>query len=156
MSPILAIVLLILVGLLLLLLEVLVIPGTTVAGVIGFILLGGGIWMAFDTFGTNAGIIAIASTLVATGLVFFLAFRSGTWKKLMLKENIESKVDSFEGFIPKVGDVGIAISRLAPMGKVIINNHEYEARSQNSYIDEKSTVEVIIVESNKIIVKLKS
>ncbi len=156
MSPILAIVLLVLVGLVLLLLEVLVIPGTTVAGIIGFLLLGGGIWMAFDSFGTNGGLIAIAATLVALGPVFFLAFRSRTWNKLMLKENIESKVDSFEGFVPSVGDKGIALSRLAPMGKVIINDREYEARAQNSYIDEKSTVEVINVESNKIIVKLKS
>ena len=156
MSPVIAIVLLILVGLVLLLLEVLVIPGTTVVGILGFILLGAGVWIAFDKFGTNIGILSIVSVLVAATLVFILAFRSNTWKKLALKENIDSKIESFEGTIPKIGDQGIAVSRLAPMGKVSVNNHEYEARTQNTYIDEKSPIEVIGVESNKLIVKLKS
>jgi len=81
--------------------------------------------------------------------------RSKTWRKLALKESVDSTIDSFEGYIPKVGDTGITVSRLAPMGKVQINNYEFEARSQNSYIDENSEIEVIAVESNKVIVKLK-
>ena len=155
MSPVVAIILLILAGLVLLLLEVLVIPGTTVAGVIGFGLLGVGVYIAFDTYGTNVGIATIAATLIITIIVFITAFKSGTWSKLMLKSTIESKIDNFEGKIPNIGDEGTTLTRLAPMGKVLVNDVEYEAISQNSFIDPKSTVVVAGVESNKIIVKLK-
>ncbi|MDD4747344.1 MAG: NfeD family protein [Salinivirgaceae bacterium] len=155
MSPVVAIILLILAGLVLLLLEVLVIPGTTVAGVIGFGLLGGGIYIAFNTYGTNAGVASIAATLIITIIVFITAFRSGTWKKLMLNSAIESKIENFEGKIPNIGDEGITLTRLAPMGKVLVNDVEYEAISLNSFVDPKSTIVVSGIESNKIIVKLK-
>ena len=73
----------------------------------------------------------------------------------MLKSKIESKIDSFEGNIPNIGDVGTTLTRLAPMGKVLINDVEYEAISQNSFIDPKTPIIIAGVESNKIIVKLK-
>ena len=155
MSPIIIISLLMLVGILLLLLEVLVLPGTSIAGIGGFLLLGAGVWFAFDAYGTTGGIIVLTAGIVILVAVFILALRSKTWRKLALKESVDSTIESFEGYTPQIGETGIAISRLAPMGKVQINEHEFEARSRNSYIDENSEIEVIAVESNKVIVKLK-
>lgn len=156
MTPVIAVILLILTGFILLLLEIMVIPGTTIVGIIGFLLLAAGIWVTFDQFGVNMGLIAIGSTLAASVLIFMFIFKSNTWKKLMLKENIESKVEAFDKYEPEVGEEGVAISRLAPMGKIVVNGHEFEAKAQSSFIDEKSVVEIIGVESNKVIVKLKS
>lgn len=156
MSPILAITLLIIIGILLLLIEVLVIPGTTIAGIIGFGLLIGGIYLAFDKYGMNVGIATIAATITISLIIFILAFRSGTWNKLMLNSTIDSKIDNFEGVKPNIGDEGTTLTRLAPIGKVVIKDIEYEALSQNSFIDPKCTIVVTGLESNKIIVKLKS
>ena len=137
------------------LLEVLVIPGTTIAGIGGFLLVGASVWVAFESYGTNGGIITLIANVVILVVVFIIALRGKTWRKLALNEKVDSTVESFEGHVPQIGDTGITISRLAPMGKIQINNFEYEARSQNAYIDENSEVEVIAVESNKVIVKLK-
>lgn len=155
MSPIVSIILLVFLGLLLLLLEVLIIPGITIAGIGGILLIGGSVWVAFDSYGITGGIVTITVSAVLLIIVFIIALRSKTWKKLALNTNIESAIESFAGQVPKVGEEGTTISRLAPMGKVQINNFEYEARSQNSYIDENSEITVIAVESNKVIVKLK-
>ena len=155
MSPVITIILLVLFGILLLLLEVLVIPGTTIAGIGGFLLLGASVWIAFDNFGSTVGIIVLIAVVAILIVAFIIALRSKTWRKLALKENIESTIEHFDEYVPKMGDTGIALSRLAPMGKVQINGYEFEARSRNSYIDESSEIEVIAVESNKVIVKLK-
>ncbi len=156
MTPIIAVILLILTGLILLLLEILVIPGTTIVGIIGFLLLAAGIWVTFDHFGAGMGMVAVGSTIVVSAIIFMFIFRSNTWKKLMLKENIDSKIEMFDKYEPKIGEQGVAISRLAPIGKISIEGHEFEAKAQSSFIDEKSIVEVINIESNKVIVKLKS
>jgi membrane-bound ClpP family serine protease len=155
MSPVITIAILIFVGILLLLLEVLVIPGTSIAGIGGFLLLAASVWVAFENYGTTGGIIVLIIDIVILVAAFVLALRSKTWRKLALKESIDSTIESFDGYKPQIGDFGIAISRLAPMGKVQINEHEFEARSRNAYIDENSEIEVIAVESNKVIVKHK-
>ena len=49
-----AIILLIVLGIFLFLVEFLLVPGVTIAGIAGFILLVGGIWVAYDSLGTPA------------------------------------------------------------------------------------------------------
>jgi membrane-bound ClpP family serine protease len=53
----------------------------------------------------------------------------------------------------KIGDCGVTISRLSPMGKVLIGGKEYEAKSAEAYIDQRSEVTVIGFENFTIIVK---
>ena len=62
----LVIVILILIGLAFLLLEILVIPGTGIAGIIGFIILGIGVWQGYVYYGTIAGHWVLAGTIGAT------------------------------------------------------------------------------------------
>ena len=52
-----AIILLILLGLLLLLIEFAVIPGVTIAGIGGFLLLAASVYIAFKELGTAAGLL---------------------------------------------------------------------------------------------------
>jgi membrane-bound ClpP family serine protease len=81
--------------------------------------------------------------------------KSGTWKRVMLTSEIDGKVDLIhkdEGKI-KAGDLGVTVTRLNPVGKVIVNGEYYEAKSQDKLIDQNIEIEVIIVESNRLIVK---
>ncbi len=146
------IILLIILGAILLLVELLVIPGTTIAGVGGFLLLGSTVYLIYSEYGDSLGnISAIAlSVLFIIGLV--IALRSKTWDKASLKESIDSSVNSIDSNV-NVGDRGIALSRLAPIGKVVVNDNIYEAKSFNGFINQKEKIEVIKIESNKIIVK---
>ena len=149
----LAIISLIIIGLILLLLEIFVLPGFIV-GIIGAGLIIGGVVMTFNQYGNTIGILSIFTSIVLFIASFALGLKSKTWKKLMLNTQIDGKAgeNPKEQHI-KIGDKGITISRLAPMGKVMLNDEFFEAKSSNLFIDQNTEIEVINVIHNQIIVK---
>lgn len=146
---------LILVGLLLLVLEILVIPGQGVVGIIGLVVVGVGIWHTYDAYGSVTGHIVLASSLVASILAVVLSLRSKTWRKMMLNTEVDGKVNIVEVDKLKVGDIGKSVSRLAPAGKALFNNEFFEVHTHGDFIDPQQEVEVINIDHNKIIVKQK-
>lgn len=150
---ILAIILLILLGLLLLLIEFAVIPGVTIAGIGGFLLLGGAVYVAFAQYGTLPGFITLAVVLILAPAMVYYFFKSRTGKKMILQKNIDGKVDLINKEKIAVGDTGKTIGRLAPMGKVKINGETVEAHSTGAFIDHNTEIRILKIESNKIIVE---
>ena len=51
-----------------------------------------------------------------------------------------------------VGDRGVTLSRLAPMGKVLVNGEEYEAKFREGFLDSGVEIEVVEIEGNILIV----
>ena len=149
------IVMLIFLGVLFLLLEILVIPGTTLAGIVGFGLLFVGLWQAYVSKGTIQGHYTLGATLVVTVVALYYAFKSGTWKRMSLKTTVDGKMDQLEGMNMNEGDSGITISRLAPSGKAMINNNIVEVHTYGEFIDQEREIVVISVKDNKIIVTQK-
>ena len=74
----------------------------------------------------------------------------------MLSSEVSSRVNVIEEGKVKPGDEGKTISRLAPVGKAIINGDYYEVHSLGEYIEPQTTIVVIRVEFSKIIVKPKN
>lgn len=145
---------LILLGILLFLIEFLIVPGTTVAGIGGLILMGSGVYLSFDNFGTQTGFIVLVATLIASVLILVLSLRSKTWKKAMLNTKIVGKANMGpqEGVI-SAGDKGITLSRLGPIGKVKINDVTMEGKSTAGYLDPNTKIEVIKIIGSQAIVK---
>ena len=152
------IIILILLGIVLFIIEFLLVPGITVAGIGGAILIVGGVIMAYHHHGSTVGNFTLLGTTLISFLTVFIVLKSGTWKKIMLKKDISGKVNVVDqtGADVKVGDAGKTVTRLNPIGKVVINGKYFEAQSLNKYIDQKSDIEVIKVLSNKLVVKLKN
>lgn len=152
------IILLILLGIVLFLIEFLLIPGITVAGVGGAILLIGSIIAAYHYHGATAGNIILLSTVGISVLTLVMALKSKTWRGIMLRTSVDGKVNVIEDENTAIrpGDKGKTISRLNPMGKVEIGGRYCEAKSQGSYIDPQTEVEVVKVLPNQIIVKPKT
>ena len=151
-----AIIIIILVGILLVFVEFFIIPGISIAGSAGFLFMGGANYAAFHYFGPKAGFIMLFCNIVATVILLAFVFRSKTWKKVGLATEIDGKFTSFEPGQINIGDIGIAITRLAPGGKVMVNDIICEAKSRMEFIDENTEIEVVKVENTKIIVKLKN
>jgi membrane-bound ClpP family serine protease len=149
------IIILIVLGLLFLLLEVLVIPGTTFAGILGFGLLFVGLWQAYASKGIVEGHITLGSTLVVTVITLYFSIKAGTWKRMALKTTIDGKMDQREGNEFNEGDSGTTVSRLAPSGKAMINNHIVEVHTYGEFIDHEKEIIVLSVKDNKIIVTIK-
>jgi hypothetical protein len=66
------IIIFLLAGVLLMLLEVLVVPGATIFGVLGFLLIGVSIWQAYAAHGTPEGHYFLAGTFVLTIVLSFI------------------------------------------------------------------------------------
>ncbi len=151
----LVIAILIVIGLLCLVLEILVIPGTGVAGFIGFVLLAIGIWQAYAVYGSTAGHLTVGGSIVLTLVTLIFSLRAKTWRRIMLKSTIDSKVNIIDENQLKVGDSGKAISRLVPAGKALFNGEFFEVRTTGEFLDPETEIEVEKIEANKIIVKPK-
>lgn len=146
---------LILVGFLFLLLEILVLPGTNIAGILGFALIGIGIWQAFAVYGTRSGVITLGASFILTIIFLTFALKSKTWNRLTLKSEIDGKVNVIDEINVKAGDEGITVSRLAPAGKALIKNDYYEVHTTGEFVNPNTEIIVTKVEFNKIYVKLK-
>lgn len=151
---ILIIILLILTGFVLILLELLVLPGIAVAGIGGVLFMIGGVIYSYNSLGPTAGNITLIITIIGFITTVFLVFRSKTWNKAMLHTGIDSHVDEIKADELKVGDTGKAVSRLAPLGKVKINGKIYEGKSISGFLDPGNLVEVVQLHKTNITVKL--
>ena len=140
-------------GLVLLIIEVLFIPGTTILGVFGIIILMAGVVMTFHYFGSETGWIVAGSSLLVSGLVLYISFRGKIWKRFSLKTAIESRAyESLEGVIA-IGTVGITTSALRPVGNAEIAGRIYEVKTPGGYLDAGKKIRVVRVMENQVIVE---
>ncbi len=152
----LAIIIIILLGIFLLLIEFLVIPGFTIFGIFGFAFLFLGVGSAYYFQGVTTGHITLISTIVASLITIYTVFKRKTWQNLGLKANIDSKHEPFSVDKINPGDSGTTITRLAPIGKAQVNGIICEAKSNSGFINENTEIEVLKVLNTQIIVKPKN
>jgi membrane-bound ClpP family serine protease len=150
-----SIVLLILIGLFLLIMEILFVPGM-VLGFISVILMLIGVIFSFNEYGSTTGFMVLLGTGAATAAAVYWAFNSPIWKKMQVQSQIDGKANSAADGLVKPGDTGKTISRLNPMGKALINGLQVEVQVQEGFIDPDEDITVIKVQQNKIFVTLKS
>lgn len=148
------IVLLIILGAIFLMAELVLLPGVSVGAILALGCDAAAAYFAFTWYGTSTGWIVIGAIFVVAILVTVLSLRAKTWEKLSLNQQIKSSsMDTPQEHDVKVGDRGVAVTRLAPMGKVEIAGRTYEAKSANELIDQQSEVEVTGFENFNVLVK---
>ena len=151
-------------GLLMILLEVLVIPGFGVAGISGFLMI------AYSFFTMLIGDyplpedlnIAIRSMsysivlMIALGILIFKALtRSDYYKKFIPVEG-QSSAKGYSvsrGYGTLIGQIGQCVTILRPSGRVEINGKVYQAISAGEFVEAGETVLVSGTEENQIVVK---
>jgi membrane-bound ClpP family serine protease len=141
------------IGLILVLLEIIFVPGTTLVGILGVLFTGIGIFYSFITLDSQTAWLVLAVTLCINLLALIYGFKSGLWKKFALKEVISSR--SFDerlyGLIE--GQTGKAISDLKPYGKAEFGDKIYEVKSESGFISVGAELIIVKLEENRIIVK---
>lgn len=141
-------------GIALLLVEFFLLPGVTIAGIAGGLFLVIGVIIAYSSVGALAGNISVVVSAVALGGLFTWFVRSKALKTIGLKSSIEETVDNSYVKKTNVGDRGVSLSRLNPIGKVMINDVEMEGKSfDNEYIPEETEVKVVKVNPMNVLVK---
>jgi len=148
-----AIISLIIIGMALIVIEVIFIPGTTIVGIAGLLCVISGLVLTFNNFGNSVGWIATGGTAIFSASVLIYAFRSGAWDKFALKKSIDSRVNDDKPINVKEGDEGIARSALRPIGKGDFDNVEMEVRSLGELVPTNSKIKIIKIENRKIFVE---
>lgn len=147
-----AIVILLLIGILLITLEIVALPGA-IAGIVGLIMLSIGVWQSYATYGIVAGNIVLLVSVVVCILLLVFFMRSKTWRFFGLKTEIDSKVNTIDENLLTVGVRGRTVSRLAPTGKANINGQIVEVHTVSEFVNENEEVEITKIEGYKITVK---
>ena len=140
-------------ALLLLLVELFVIPGSSLAAILSAICLTWAVAYAFINISALAGIITLIIALILGSCVLITCMRSKTLDKVALTEEVSSTVDRSVAAQVQVGDKGYAVTRLALIGNAEINGHVVEVRSADGFLNEKTPVVVTCVTDNEIIVQ---
>lgn len=133
---------LIIAGLILFIIEVFLLPGISIAGIVSAGCLLYANYYAFDTLGTIPGYITLAVSAIGVIGITIWFMRSKTVDKLSLKKTIDYRPEPLKGLDLKVGDEGIALTRLALIGNAEFNGRIIEVRSSGDFIDEKSKIRV--------------
>lgn len=147
------IILLILLGVFFLVVELVLLPGVTVGTILSLVSYAVAVYMAFERFGLTGGAVTLAVVVAISLVAVVLSLRAKTWRRFSLRQKIESSSMETPSDTVSVGQCGIAVSRLSPMGKVNIDGRVYEAKSIDSYIDQRSRVEVTGFENFTVVVK---
>lgn len=144
---------LLIIGLILLMVEMLFIPGTTVVGILGFLVSLAGVAYAFLTFENNTALWITAIAAIVNLVAVWYGFSSGVWNRFSLKSSMSG--GAFDGRTDglQIGMKGKAISDIKPFGKIILDEKIYEVKSEEGFIEVGKNVEIIKIENNKILVK---
>ncbi|MGI5891588.1 MAG: NfeD family protein [Bacillota bacterium] len=147
-------------GLILLVVEVFVLPGFGVAGVLGLAALFASIVFASPSI-TYAIIAILIAVAAAAALIFFSVKNKKIrtfWRKLILSH----KLDSDEGYdsadknlMDLKGAEGIAITPLRPAGTAVFDQKRIDVVTEGEFIDNGAPVKVIGVEGVRVIVRQK-
>ena len=164
-------ILIFLVGIVLLVLELLVIPGFGIAGIAGLICFFGGLLLAllenvhFNFFWVAGGGFVRGLTVIFSGLllavvgIVLLMKRIGR-KGLFYRVALHSEQNVEDGYVAvdtrlvgMVGREGVAVTVLRPSGKVRIDGDDYDAIScRNNFIEADTPVKVVKVENMQLYV----
>ena len=144
---------LLLIGVVFLLVEIFLLPGISIAGIVGGIFVGASIFCGYYYVGPAVGTLIRIGGLILFGVAIWWFMRSRTLDKMALKTDIDSKVEPLKGLDIKVGDTGKTMSRLAPMGKVKVNGAVMEAKTNGDFIDHDVDIVVLQVFNTNVLVE---
>ena len=148
--------------------EIFIIPGFGIVGVLGIIMMISGLFLGLigdfaltDRSLISVAIIQLAAVFVGTGIFIYLLSKilpkSNIWNRLILQEHSPGK----SGYTAKpifdhlIGVEGIALTDLRPAGSAIINDQRIDVVTEGDYISHNSVIVVKAVEGSKIVVGIK-
>ncbi len=153
-------------GVILLLLEIFVIPGFGIFGILGVLLIVAGLFLGllsdfpmvdFDMI--SLAVMQLAGAFVAGIAVIALLLKflpkTSMWKNLILEKNIEeqSGYTSYENFENLVGKEGKALTVLRPSGTALIDGKRLDVVTSGDYLNKGAKIKVVDVEGSKIVVE---
>ncbi|MBZ0178374.1 MAG: ATP-dependent Clp protease proteolytic subunit [Melioribacteraceae bacterium] len=159
-------ILIFIVGLGLLIVEIFVIPGFGIFGILGIILMMASLFLGLisdfpmvDLEMISAAIIQFAGGLIASMVLIYIISKflpkTRIWNNLILNTNIggSSGYTSDESIKSLVGKSGIAYTDLRPSGTILVEDNRIDAVTEGEYILKGTKISVVKEGGSKVVVR---
>lgn len=151
-------IILFMIGVVLLGLEVFVIPGFGIAGILGIISMSAGVVLSM--LGTNIALPVLSDTiyrlslsLILTTVIFVIILRFLPKRRIKTFVLRSASPDDAPHTDISIGDTGVTKTTLRPAGKAYFGDFSSNVISDGEYIAKGTNVKVAQVEGNKVVVK---
>ena len=144
-------------GIVLLAIEIFVIPGFGITGILGILGIVAGIFMSFGINNiAQATLVVFVSLIADIILIIILArfiLKSKGFKNIVALETDTAGYHSSVSYDNLLGCEGITDTFFRPSGNIIINDKKYDAITEGEFINKGVKIKVILVEGNRIVIK---
>ncbi|MBN8218493.1 MAG: nodulation protein NfeD [Spirochaetes bacterium] len=145
------------VGVVLLLLEIFLIPGFGITGILGVLLTVAGIFLSFGISNWVTALYTVSASLAFVLAVVGLSFRFLPESRLFKRFSLDSTIarTAAEPIAGKVepGAAGKALTDLRPQGIGVFAEVQYDVQSESGYIPRGSPLRVVRVEASRLVVR---
>ena len=151
---------LILAGLGFILLEVYLVPGFNIVGVLGLLLMAFGVGYTYFESGMLAGSLFSVGAMGLVTITFMWLWRSGAWDRFILATSLKKDetliARESEDRARFLGHIGTAVTPLRPTGIVEIDGNRIEVMTEGEFIAAGSDVRVVAINRRRYFVRLAS
>ncbi|MGB0415310.1 MAG: NfeD family protein [Coraliomargarita sp.] len=114
-------------------------------------------YLSYESFGLFTATMVFFGTVLAALVLAILQFRylikTPVGQKLFLRNTVDGHSNETSGSDDIVGKTGQALTRLNPTGMVTIDGKQFEAHSEDGFIEQNQSVRVVARDSFKLIIQ---
>jgi membrane-bound serine protease (ClpP class) len=148
---------LVLAGLGLIVVEVYLVPGVNVVGIVGALTLLFGVGYAFSEAGMTGGLLTAAGAAAASGGAFYAMWKTGAWNAFILGTSLQTDRVLAEQTLATrtalVGRRGTTVSPLRPTGFADIDGERVEVVTEGHFVAAGVPVEIVAVDRRRVFVR---
>ena len=146
------------IGLALIAVEVYVVPGLNVVGILGILALIFAVGYAFNSNGLWGGLFTLSGTIVFGGGMLYAMSKSGAWEEFILATSMlpgnQLPEGSQDNRARHLGKTGAALTPLRPAGVAEIDGERVEVQTEGEFIAANSKIRVVAIDRRHIFVRL--
>ena len=146
---------LLILGFILILLEIFVIPGFNIFGILGFLTVCSGVYVAYRE-GPEYAVVVGAIGVVGTLALVRLLVRNRVWNRLVL-ESATTRAAGYDvsksGLEGMLGERGVAVTALRPAGRMEFGEKLVDVVTEGEFVEKGVLVEVVVVDGNRVVVQ---
>jgi len=143
-------------GFVLVLMEIFVIPGLNIFGIIGFFAAAAGVTFAYIKMGFAAAAIVAILGLIGTVILIRLMLKMRGWQRLVLGSKMTRDMGYNSAKTDRealLGQQGEALTPLRPAGRARLGEQTVDVVSEGGFVELGAQIEVVKVAGNRIVVR---
>ena len=155
-APLIYALLLLILGFGLTLLEIFVIPGVNIFGIVGFATMCAGVWYAYAKLGTGSAAAVAVLGLAGSALLVRLLIRVRAWHRIVLDAETGRKQgydSSAPGLAEFNGLSGEALTTLRPAGRAKFGERVIDVVTEGDFVSSGELIEVVEIGGNRVVVQ---